>query len=725
MAVIGKIQKNSLLLLIVIGLAMLAFIFTDFLKNGGGEVERLNSATIHGEGIDEEKLSDLIEVSVNREKNNFAYQQKEFTDADRNRVENQAFNDLVRTTLLNEEYEKLGLSVTTEELNDMIHGNHIHPGVSQISIFNSPTGFSRDSVKKFINNLEVEPDNEEARKQWLESRRQWKEFESNLKDARKVDKYTTLIEKGMYVNKIEAKNQYEALNHKKTVKYVIQRYADIPKEDYTVSDEEIKAYFDEHKTDVKYEQTEARDIEMIAFNVYPSEQDMESIKGELEQLKEKFAATENNIAFVYQNSDSDFLSDSTVFKSGGEQMVLDLNGATYPSSGDDMIQEAEVGDIVGPFITRDNEMAIAKVIDAPTERLAWVRHILIGSNDKGEERAKEIADSLVSVIKAEDNFAALVPIMSEDPGSKDKGGEYKWFGEGVMVPTFNDASFNGEIGKIQLVKTAYGYHIVEVLGRGDRKTPVLSVVTKKVKASDNTLAIIRDNIYEYIYVVNDTEVDSAFYKVASDSGKTVQPARVFLANDYVNGLSNSEGVMRFVFNQNAEEGDVSDPILDGDKYIVARLANVIEEGEPEFRDVKELMRSAALRDKQAADYITKMSGKNSLEEVATTLTNGLVRSTEVSFNGDKVINGGVKEPSLVGMLFTQIPVGSMTKPIQGEEGVYVFIVEEETPAVETTDYASVAKTILVNRAGSTDSRAMVALREKADLVDNRRKIKFN
>ncbi len=724
MAVIGKIQKNSLLLLIVIGLAMLAFIFTDFLKGGGGEVERLNSATLYGEPINEQEYDDLRERYINQAQQNAAYQQKEFTDADRQTAEDQAFNELIRTTLLEKEYEKLGLTVTSEELQDMIHGNHIHPNVAQVQGFNGPTGFSRDSVRNFINRLEVEPDNEQARQQWLQQRKQWKEFETYLKDSRKTEKYVTLIQKGIFVNAIEAEDQHKAQNEKKKVRYVVQRFADIPKDEFTVTDDEIRAYYDAHKDEARYEQQEARDIEMIAFNVFPTAEDMEEIKGRMEELREPFKASKNNLGFVYQNSESDFLSDSTRFFYGGEQMVLNPQSGSYPSTADDQIQAAEVGDIVGPFVTSNNELAIAKVLETPTEELAWVRHILISNNTRTDERAKEISDSLVSVIKKENNFAQLVPIMSEDPGSKENGGEYKWFKQGMMVPTFNDASFNGAIGDIQLVKTTYGYHIVEVLGRGERKTPVLAVVTKKVKPSDRTLEEIEASIYDFIYKVNESKDDSSFYKTATDSGKTVQSARVYLANEFVIGMDDPEGVMRFAFNKNAAEGDISDPILDGEKYIVARVANIIEEGAPEFADVKEQMRVPALKEKQAEAYIAKMQGKNSLEDVAAIITNGVVRTTDVTFADARIINGGVKEPALVGMLFTKIPEGSMTKPVKGEEGIYVFIVESVTPATETTDYSVAADPLLNARQGKASTRTMNALREKADLSDNRKKMKY-
>ena len=224
MAVIGKIQKNSLLLLIVIGLAMLAFIFTDFLKGGPSEVEQLPTATLNGDPIDEIEFGDLKDDYVNRSKNEYAYQEKDWDDAAERTAADNAFNEMVRRTILADEFAKLGIDCTTDELNDMIHGDHIHQWVVQIPIFNGPTGFSRDSVRNFLTRLELDPEgaSPEEREQWLESRQQWSDFEYELKNARKADKYVALIKKGIYVNKLEAQNQYEALYSKKEISFVFR-----------------------------------------------------------------------------------------------------------------------------------------------------------------------------------------------------------------------------------------------------------------------------------------------------------------------------------------------------------------------------------------------------------------------------------------------------------------------------------------------------------------------
>ena len=737
MAVIGKIQKNSLLLLVVVGLAMLAFIFTDFIKGGGSGPEQIPTATLYGDPIDEQAFRDLKDDYVLRAQNDFAYQQKEFTDADRKLAENDAFNELVRKTILNQEFEKLGIVCTPDELNDMILGDHIHPWVRQIPLFNGPGGFSKDSVQNYITTLEIEPvgADDETMQGWKDQRKQWKNFEDELKSARQADKYVSMIRSGLYVNKLETENQYSALYSKKQVKFVMQRYRDIPEEEVTLTDEDLKAFYEEHKNESLYEQEESAAIRMVYFPIQPTAEDMEEIKSNMETLKEPFKNAVSDIGFVYQNSDSDYLSDSTIFKLGMGAQNFGFNNApgagVYPEAMDEMMQNAETGDVVGPFMAFDNKakqnmLVIAKVTDTPTEKQAWVRHILIGAGaTRTEERAKEIADSVMRVIRANDNFVEMVNAVSEDPGSKQTGGEYKWFDERTMVPEFTEASFNGPIGKLQLVKTAYGYHIVEVLGQADRKTPKLAVVGKFVKPSETTIRRTEERAYDFIYQVTESAMDSAFSKIALDSNMTPQATKMFISNEFVIGMAETSKIMKFAFNAAATEGEISNPILDDGKYVVAILDNKIEEGVPAFEDIKEVMRAEALKEKQAEKYIEIMSGKNSLEEIGELLTYGGIQTAELSFDSKSVYNGGGQEPAVIGALFRdELKTGNMTVPIQGKDGVYVFIVESETPAPETTDTEVVRAPLEVQRKGSADQAVIQGLREKADLEDNRKKIEF-
>ena len=173
-----------------------------------------------------------------------------------------------------------------------------------------------------------------------------------------------------------------------------------------------------------------------------------------------------------------------------------------------------------------------------------------------------------------------------------------------------------------------------------------------------------------------------------------------------------------------KEGDISNPLLDKNKYNIILLSSVIKEGAPEFKDVKSRMKFPALQDKQAKAYIEKMQGKSSLEEVAKVVTNGVVMSADVTFANTAIQGGGANEAKVIGQLFTNIPEGSMTKPIQGVAGVYVFQIEGTTAAPETTDYSVITKDMYIQRQNAADNGVIKALRENADIVDNRRKRQY-
>jgi len=728
MAVIGKIQKNSLLLLIVIGGAMLAFIFTDLLSNVGGGDDPTPLATIYGEEIDETELNGIEEDIIKREKQNYYYQQKEWDNAAEKTAKDQAFNEYVRRNLMDRELDALGIEVTSDELNDMVLGNHIHPWISQERSFQDALGqFSKDSVAKYINYLETEPDGIDTASytNWERTKKAWKEFENELADSRKADKYVTLIKKGIFVNSLEAKNQYIGANENRRISYVIQKYSDIAMDEVELTDEDLLAYFEAHKNEKKYEQVdEAAVIDFVEFPVVFTEDDVNDAVEVLDRVKESFAKSDKDIYFMANKSDIEFYSDSTQFQMGGDLFSFAPTGATYPAIADEAIQAADSGDVVGPFVAGD-QAVILKVKGFGTEEQAWVRHILISNQGRSDADAKIKADSVVKVIKANNNFTAMVTAVSEDPGSISNGGEYKWFPKGRMVEAFENASFNGPKGKLQVVKTNYGYHIVEVLDRRNAKLPILAPIVKTIKASIETKSAIEDIAYDFIAQVNDLKGDSAFYQIALQDSLTVNNSRMTIAYDYVMGFNDENGiraVKKFSFAKDAMEGDISDPIYDNGSYKVAILSNKIDLGVPDFEDVKDQMRFAALRDKQAKVYIEKMTGTQNLQEIVAKMPNLKIQTVNVNFNINTIQGGGGNEPEVVGYINAVDKPNVMLRPIQGVSGVYVIIIDEIIPAPETTDYTADQMTLRMGRQANADNLVIRALREKADVVDNREKI---
>ncbi len=736
MAVIGKIQKNSYLLLIVIGLAMLAFIFTDSFKNFGGGVEPLPSGEIAGIEMDEAELSKKENELIEKDKQNFGFQQKEYTVTDEQNSRDQAFNEIIRKTIMSKQLEDLGLSVSSAELNDMITGKHIHPWVSDINMFKNDIGeFSRDSVAKYLNGLQTSPDPTDTAtvNRWKEAKLIWFDFEKELQDARSTDKFVSLIKKGLYVNTLELKDSYKANTETRDVSIVMQPYNAISEEEINFSDDDIKAYFQKHKNDEQYKQiSESAEMQFVEFPVVYSQEDLDLLKAEMNNLKSDFSETTNNVYFMATKGEDKFYSDSTGFELGTtEELIIDDQSKTYqyPVSIDSLVQVSDEGDVIGPFetTTADGKLqiAIAKINGFETQKRATVRHILISTNDRDESAAKSLADSLVKVIKSKDNFEDMVSLFSDDPGSKNNGGVYKWFKQGTMVPEFDKASFEGQKGAIQLVKTTYGYHIVEVLDREDRKLPKLAPIRKTVKPGVETIQQVENIAYEFI---NDVEVmkdDSAFYKVAKENDLIINYSKMFLSTRFVTGFTNHQKIQKFAFSLDSEPDDISSPIFDDSKIKVAYLVSKTDEGVPTFEAVKSQMRLPALREKQFTHYSEIMSGISNLNEVAQTIPNGKVQQAVVKFGSPNISGIGGNESAVVGSIFAvgKEAEGAMLRPLKGEAGVFIVVIDKinEAEVPEDYDYSSERTTALNARVSSADANVMKALRAKADIKDNRLK----
>jgi len=213
--------------------------------------------------------------------------------------------------------------------------------------------------------------------------------------------------------------------------------------------------------------------------------------------------------------------------------------------------------------------------------------------------------------------------------------------------------------------------------------------------------------------------------LAADSSMDVLNNRLMINQTFITGMVKTDKMMKFAFGSDALEGNISDPILDDGKYVVGYIANVIEEGEPEFEDVKEQMRFPALKDKQAKIYMDKMSGKSSLEDVASAIKNGSILTAQITYGANVIAGAGGNEPEVIGSIFRdKITKGVMTVPIQGRSGVYVCVIDNITEAPETTDYTVERDYLRQARQGSADNLVIRALREKADVQDNRRKIRY-
>lgn len=286
MAAIGRIRKHGVLAMVIIGLALLAFILGDLGKTGRSR--ETNVAVVNGEKISYQDYS----AELNRVLDNYKQQAGTLTADQTQSVRNNVWESMVRETIEKEEFEALGLTVTRAELSDQMLGENPNPYVVQ-SFTNPETGeFDRAKIEGWIINFDsLAPQYQE----------QWINFCKYVQDERLNTKYENLITKGFYVPGKLAEKYYNEKNVSSTVELYAVRYSSVADSLIKISDADNKAFYKENS--YKYNSQNGRDISYIIFDVKASEEDINKALQFVTDLKADFAATENVASFVNANSD--------------------------------------------------------------------------------------------------------------------------------------------------------------------------------------------------------------------------------------------------------------------------------------------------------------------------------------------------------------------------------------------------------------------------------------
>lgn len=696
MAVIGKIREKSALVMIIIGVGMLAFILGDLFKSGnqlfsdGNNVGEIDGVEISG--ID---FNNKVEAAVIRWE---AQNQGTAASAEiRESLREQSWNELIMERVLGSQYAELGLSVSSEELFDMVQGSNPHPQVQQA--FTDPqTGvFNPSQVLQFLKGLENMP---------AENRNQWLLFEDGIQKERVATKYNNLLVKGMYATTSQLKNTYKEQNEQRNIKFVAKRYNSVNDSTIEVSEADLKAYYNEHKNE--YKQDQSRDIEYVKFEVIPSDLDREDALTWITETKEEFKTTDNDSSFVEFNSDN--AQDPTNMNFyGANEMPFGMDSSFFYQ---------EVGSIAGP--SEENGTFVLTKISATKMYPDSVkaRHILLKYTQTAADTLLEgKLDSIKSVIEAGGDFGAIAKEVSEDVGSAaaEEGGDLGWFKAGQMVPEFNDACFDGKVGELVIVQTQFGFHLIEVTAQSEKVKKIqLAKVVRKIEASNETFdaAFAKASAF---YSSNSTL--EAFEKATeTDEFTKFVASEVKVADKNVQGLSEVREMVRWSFNN--EKGTVSAPFQFGNTFVVACISEVREEGTATMDQVAIQVELGAKKQKKAAQFIEEMKGGANLEAVAQTTGGTVENAASVNFAA-YAIPGMGQEPRISGQAVT-LGQGQMSVPIEGQTGVFVIMVESVTPAPETTDYTAV-KNQLNQGFTSISNSALDALKEKFGVVDKRYK----
>lgn len=698
MAVLGKIRKHGVLLIVVIGVALAAFVLGDLSKAQSRGPS--NVGEINGVEITYKDFSNRLERNMESEKNRTG--KTNLSQTEMFYLRQQTWMQFMNEVLMGDEFEKLGLEISSDELFELVQGNNPHPLIRQY--FSDPsTGFYDPTVVlTFLQNLDQM---DQA------SVQQWLQFEQAIKNDRQFSKYNSLVTKGYYIPDALAEFDYISNNKVASVKLLAKKYADISDELVNVTEADLKEYYNDN-LDLYKLNKEIRGIDYVLFEVQPSVDDRIEVTRQVNELFEEFKTTADPISFV--NAVSDYRYDSTFYKKG-----------ELPVQIDETLFDAQVGTFLEPYI--DNEVYnMAKLIDVQNRPDSMrANHILIAYQGtygtqiatRTKERAKAIADSLAVELRRNSNhFDEVAKEISDDPTAKDNGGDTGYFPDMGMVWSFNEAVFTGFPGEIKVVETTFGYHVIEVIGKkGFNKKIRVAVVSRSIEASSETYQDYWTMVSKF---AAETDSPEAFELGVDQSGLAKRSApSLTKETNYIAGVEYPRSIVRWAFDNNTELGNISQ-IFDFDgTYVVAIINKVDVEGPQPFEAVRELVFTQVNKLKKAEYIKLQIKGLTSLDAIAEKI--GIqVKSIDMNLNS-AVINLYGFEPKVVGQAFG-LEKGTLSDVIQGNGAVYILATSEiRNPEVMGSIALSKIQmqAYFANRV--RNNIILTALENASDIQDNR------
>ncbi|MBK8846855.1 MAG: peptidylprolyl isomerase [Bacteroidetes bacterium] len=700
MAIIGRIRNRmGTWIVFFVGFALLAFIVNDFFMGNssmlGNNEERNSIAMVAGKPLDRLAFDSRVSDGIENVK---AQQQKTEVDAQTtDMVRDQVYNDMLREAVMSPQFEKLGLIVTDDELNDMVLGNNIDQEIIR-AFSNQQTGqFMKDQIAPYLKSLNeagTDPEKLKAKKQWVN-------FEKQLLKKRLDEKYNEMVKGGMFVTSEEAKTEYANRMSSSDIRAVALTYNTIVDSTVAVTDEELNKYYNENQ--YKYQSyDDTRSMKFISYDIQPSAEDQQMVIQDMANLSTQFLKTSNDSSFASTNSDEP------------PNFTYRNKGAFSPYL-DSVVFNKPVGSIIGP-IFENQAMRMAKVLGFKVMHdSVKVRHILLSLQNPADSAAiKNQADSLIGALKGGTPFELAAMSMSQDPGSKEKGGDLGWVTPDVgFVPEFKEATFNGKINELQLVKSQFGYHIIQITDQKNMSSrAIVAEVVRSIRPTNKTYEIVRQRANEF---AGKNQTSDAFETAAKAQNLFLRPAdNITSSSKFIPGLGqNCREVVQWMYN--AKQGDVSTPIRVDEKYVIAILTAINNKGVKPLDNVRKEVEAEVRKQKKAQQFIEKMSGAANIDALAQKLGSMADTIPNVNFANPNIGRYGM-EPNVAAIAST-LKAGQTSKPVKGAQGVYV-ISAYKVNAAGANDGKD-TKNQMMMMFGNRVYQAFESLKEKANVKDNR------
>ena len=706
MATIGKIRQRAGWVIGLIGLAMLGFIATDLLKNPlflkGNSGQPKGIGLVFGEEIDPQKFKDRYEESIKNQR--MQNKGEELTVDKQEETNDQAWQQYTEELILNHDAEKLGLTVTGEEIFDLCIGPNPDQLATQYLSDPKTHQIDRKNVKNFIENInDLKPDQQQF----------WSSFETYLVNERIKAKYKTLASSSCYFTDVEMEDEYIAKNKTFSMKYVPLLYSSIDDSTIQVTDKDMKDYYDKHKEDYKRENS--RSFEYVSFDDRPSHKDTVETLNSVLALKEPFKSTKDDSSFVVMNGTGAF---SNKFQARGS--------FTDSKMEDSFFNYKKDSDFIGPYY-EDSAYKLVKIVDHKTDSVYSYRasHILIKPTPGPDKKADSVdaynkaKKLLEEAQKPGTDFAKLASENSQDDGSAVKGGDLGWFKDGAMVKPFMDVVRNGEKGHLYIVSSQFGTHVIKITENKTNKLVKVGILIKPVMVGAET----NDKAYGLALAFRTKAYDANTY---DETTKSMQLTKRLLEkikpNQHtIGGLIHPHELIHWAFKDDVKDGSVSDPMRITDKYVVAKMVHVMPEGYASFDEEKATLKRGAQLEKKKqmlSDKLKEAYDKTkSLDGIANMVKSSVNSADGIMFQNTNIPNL-TEEPQVVGVV-----AGSkqnvVSQPIEGRNGVFIIEVTTVNSIQPPTNYDRDRKTEIDRNNTIIGSMASEGLRKLADVKDFR------
>lgn len=713
MAVIGYIRKHSAIAVILVGISLVAFLvgpnLIDWARNvlgySSGPGSKREIGIVNGQSISLAEFEGLTQKNVELTKLN---QQKTELSADEIfDIKNQTWAQRVKEMIMQEEYDKLGISVTDDEMIELLRGRDPHRLIRQYFV-NENGVYDPNLVVGYMQNIDqLQP----------QDRIQWENFKEYIYNDRLSTKYNALMSQGFYYPKALAEIDYHNNSDIYTARYVGLNYDVLPDSLVPEPTESQKEdIYDKIKN--QYVTTKTRDIEYVVFNILPSEKDLEEIREETNEIFEEWIHSSNPGEFVNNVPGNRY--DSSWYAAG-----------ELPVRIDSLMFAEEIGTFVEPY-KDGSSWFMARLMEKDVRPdSASAEHVLIAYQGafrsdpeltRSKEDAERLADSIYNVLRRDVNkFEEIAIELSDDGSVVNNNGNLGWFRDGFMVHSFNDAVIKGKKGDVVLVETVFGFHVIHITDISPAKEKVrVAMIEVPIEYSSET--------YDSYYAMarkfaGENNTKEKFDQAVIDEGLEKREARYLreMQRD-IPTLENTRQIIRWVFWDDREVGDVSSLFDIGGKLLVVSYVGGTEPSDYiSMEQISDHLNLRAINENKANYYREKADelATNDIYAIAQTFDTKVDTVDNMTFTSRNLPGFGT-ENNVLGQMFA-MNEGETSDALEGNGALFFIELDKISKAPALDNYSTYSNRKRTNFNSYINNNYMYnSLEKNADIKDYRR-----